>query len=353
MKKRHFLLRWANRVVFLITLLVGLGSLVSSNWLPGASLLSLIFPLLIIPNAILLLLSLRYMARKSPITIIGIGLTAIPVLAQLPLASAPEEDLEDIKIATYNVRGFYQEASVSEQIAKWTSEQNIDILCMQEIRKSVVSPIAERFPFRTHAPKWSGYSVGIYSTYAIINSGSLEFDRVEKQSYARFSAGFADIILPFDTVRVLNVHLSSTGVQDGDMTVEPTREDLLEASQFMARKIADSDENRGLQAEHIVEWVEESPHPVILCGDFNGVPGGNLYARLLVELKDPYILKGYGPMGTFEPLLRRHLPIRIDWTLHSEELVATGQYVDHIYLSDHFPLVTTISGLRQVGPLLE
>ena len=353
MKKRRFLIRWANRVVFLTTLLVGLGSLVSSNWLPGASLLSLIFPLLILPNVVLLLLSLRYMARKSPITMIGIGLTIIPVLAQLPFATAPEEQLDDIKIATYNVRGFYQEASVSEQIAKWTSEQNIDILCMQEIRKSAASPIAERFPFRTHAPKWSGYSVGIYSTYAIINSGSLEFDRVEKQSYARFSAGFADIILPFDTVRVLNVHLSSTGVQDGDMTVEPTREDLLEASQFVAKKIAASDLNRGLQAEHIVEWVEDSPHPVILCGDFNGVPGGNLYARLLTNLIDPYIFKGHGPMGTFEPLQRRHLPIRIDWTLHSKELIATGQYVDHIYLSDHFPLVTTISGLNQVEPPLE
>jgi len=85
----------------------------------------------------------------------------------------------------------------------------------------------------------------------------------------------------------------------------------------------------------------------VLCGDFNSVPGGNLYARLLFNLEDPYIFKGSGKMGSFEPLKRRYLPIRIDWTLHSEGIESYDQHIDHINLSDHYPLVTTI------GPPIE
>jgi endonuclease/exonuclease/phosphatase family metal-dependent hydrolase len=169
----------------------------------------------------------------------------------------------------------------------------------------------------------------------------LVFETLERQNYSKVSAGYADILLPFDTVRILNVHLGSTGVRDGDMSVEPSREELLEAGQFVARKIAQSDKTRGLQGEEILDWIDKSPHPVILTGDFNGVPGGNLYARLLWKLHDPYVFHGYGTWGSFEPLSRRGLLFRIDWTLHDQTLSSTGQRIDNIPFSDHRPLITT------------
>lgn len=342
MKKRRFIIRWSNRLLFGLILLTGLGSLLPTDLLAGASVLTLAFPVLIIPQCIALIFTLRYAPKLLVLPLIGFALLSMPVLAQLPFAKDHSTD-DDIRVASYNVRAFYQDKLANENVAKWAADQNIDILCMQEVRKTKASVIADRFPFRSYAPKWSDYSIAIYSAYPIIRSEALIFDRIPEDIYARFSAQFADIALPNDTVRVLNVHLSSTGVRDGDMSVTPSKEDLMEASGFVARKIADSDKLRGLQSKHILEWVAQSPHPVILTGDFNGVPGGNLYARLMQHLQDPYLFKGHGAMGSFEPLKRRYLPLKIDWTLHSPELKATGQFIDPIHLSDHFPLITTFA----------
>lgn len=340
MKKRRFVIRWSNRLLLALILLLGIGSLFPSHVLAGASVLTLAFPVLIIPQLITLLLTLRYTPKLLLLPLVGVALLLFPVLAQIPFA-ADHSKAEDLRVASYNVRAFYQNTSAKEQIARWSADQDIDILCMQEVFRSNANLIAERFPFRTYAPKSRNYSIAIYSSYPIIRSEALIFDRIPQEIYAKYSAQFADIALPHDTVRILNVHLSSTGVRDRDMSVEPSRDDLMEASGFVARKIAKSDKLRGLQSEHILEWVTESPYPVILTGDFNGVPGGNLYARLMRHLRDPYIFKGHGAMGSFEPLKRRYVPLRIDWTLHSPELNSTGQFIDQVYFSDHFPLVTT------------
>ena len=123
--------------------------------------------------------------------------------------------------------------------------------------------------------------------------------------YPKYSAGLADIALPWDTVRFINVHLSSTGVSDGDMSVEPNADDVIMRTKDIINKLIRSERARGLQAKSILQWVEESPHPLVLCGDFNSVPSGNLYARLLQKMEDPYIWHGTGKMGSFEPLKRR------------------------------------------------
>lgn len=340
MKKRTVVLRWVNRILLLFTLICGLGSLLPSHWLPGASVLTLLFPFFFLSHLILLILVLRFSPKNALPNLIGLLLTFFPTFAQVPF-STPPVDSDPTTIATYNVRAFYQVDKAAEQIARWSSNWNIDVLCLQEVRKSRVSTLEERYPFRAYAPAGSSYSVAILSNYEILESSGLTFDGMEQSEYFGRSAIYADVVLPFDTVRILNIHLSSTGVRDGDMSVEPTREQLLEAGQFLARTIASSDAARGIQAESILNWVQESPYPVILAGDFNGVPGGNLYARLLTHLNDPYVFKGHGDMGTFEPLKRRYLPLKIDWTLHSPELHSTGQFVDHVPYSDHFPLITT------------
>lgn len=340
MKKRSFIIRWGNRLLLLLIILVGLGSLIPSHILFGASVLSLILPVLIIPQLISLIITLRFSPRLIGIPVLGTALLFIPFMAQFPLGSDHSEP-SDLRVASYNVRAFYQEESATEKMAIWSAEQDIDILCMQEVRRRKAATIAERYPFRTYAPDDQSYTVAIYSTYPILQSGGLVFERIPEQIYARYSAQFADIALDSDTIRFINVHLSSTGVRDGDMSVEPNREDLMETGSFVAKKIAKSDKRRGLQSEHLLDWVEQSPYPVILTGDFNSVPGGNLYARLLLKLSDPYIFHGHGGMGSFEPLKRRYLPIKIDWTLHSPEIKATGQHIDHVHLSDHFPLITT------------
>ncbi|HCP41085.1 MAG TPA: hypothetical protein DIT65_04755 [Cryomorphaceae bacterium] len=343
MKKRRFILTWTNRLLLLITAASGLGSLLPANVFAGASLMSLIFPTLILPHLILLVVTIRVSAKRVLPNLIGISLTLLPALAQFPYAQPITPPHDTVRIATYNVRAFYQGLDAPERMCAWAAKENIDVLCLQEVRRPGHKPLEKSFNYVAFAPKISRYSVGIFSKYPIINNEPLTFSYVNQgKRYPTRSAGLADIVLPWDTVRFINVHLNSTGLQDGDIEVAPNTEELLERGKEIAKKLAGSDRTRGLQSKSILEWIEESPYPVVLCGDFNSVPAGNLYARLLLKLEDPYIFKGYGKMGSFEPLRRRCLPIRIDWTLHSEGLESYDQHIDHINLSDHYPLITTI-----------
>ena len=347
MKKRIWLLNAINIILFYATLALGLGSLVPGNWLPGVGVFSILFPLLLFPHMIMVFIWLRLQPKRALKNIICIALLLFPVLAQAPLGKGPSSNEDLIRVASYNVRAFYQFNGAANEIGQWTQREGIDVLCVQEMRRSAVGDLYRNFPNRVYAPKNRSIGTAIYSKYPIINSGALAFENLEGSRYARESAGYADIVFPFDTVRIINVHLTSTGVKNLDMEVEPTREEWVEKSKFVAKKIAGSDKSRAIQGKHILEWVRSSPHPVILAGDFNSVPGGNLYARLLWLLDDPYLTKGHGAWGSYMPLREKGLPLRIDWTLVDERLPYNGQYIDDIEFSDHRPLVTTFSASNE------
>ena len=348
MKKRRFFLDWMNRLSLLTTVFCGLASLIPSDLFSGSGLFALIFPTLIVPHILFFVLTLRISLKYVITNLIGIALTFFPAMAQLPIAEPLNDQEDSVRIASYNVRAFYQSDNAASQIAAWSQQEEIDVLCMQEIRKPEEWPISSLFSDVFYAPKWSSYCVGIFSKYPIIYEELLEFHELPGDGYRKHSAGIADIALPWDTVRFINVHLSSTGVSDGDMSVEPNADDVIERTKNIIKKLVRSEHTRGLQAKSILQWVKESPHPLILCGDFNSVPSGNLYARLLQKMEDPYIWHGTGKMGSFEPLKRRFLPIRIDWTLHSKDFQCTDQHIEHIDYSDHYPLITTIG-----PPILE
>lgn len=348
MKKRRFFLDWMNRLSLLTTVFCGLASLIPSDLFSGSGLFALIFPTLIVPHILFFVLTLRISLKYVITNLIGIALTFFPAMAQLPIAEPLNDQEDSVRIASYNVRAFYQSDNAASQIAAWSQQEEIDVLCMQEIRKPEEWPISSLFSDVFYAPKCSSYCVGIFSKYPIIYEELLEFHELPGDGYRKHSAGIADIALPWDTVRFINVHLSSTGVSDGDMSVEPNADDVIERTKNIIKKLVRSEHTRGLQAKSILQWVKESPHPLILCGDFNSVPSGNLYARLLQKMEDPYIWHGTGKMGSFEPLKRRFLPIRIDWTLHSKDFQCTDQHIEHIDYSDHYPLITTIG-----PPILE
>jgi len=343
-KKRIWLLNAINIVLFYLTLGLGLGSLIPGNWLPGVGVFSILFPLLVFPHLLLFFIWLRLQPKRAVKNMLSLCFLAYPVLAQAPLGKGPADDEVEVKVASYNVRAFYQFNGAANEIGQWTQSEGIDVLCVQEMRRSAVGNLYLNYPNRVYAPANRSIGTAIYSKFPIINSGALSFEHLEGSRYARESAGFADIIFPFDTVRVINVHLTSTGVKNMDMEVEPTREEWVEKSRFVAKKIAGSDKSRAIQGKHILDWVNGSPHPVILTGDFNSVPGGNLYARLLWQLDDPYLTKGHGAWGSYTPLREKGLPLRIDWTLVDENLPWNGQYIDDISFSDHRPLITTFSG---------
>ena len=167
-------------------------------------------------------------------------------MAQLPVTKPIDAPDDSVRIASYNVRAFYQSENAARQIAAWSKQEGIDVLCMQEIRKPAEWPISTLFSNVFFAPKWSGYCVGIFSKYPIVYEELLEFKELSGDGYPKYSAGLADIALPWDTVRFINVHLSSTGVSDGDMSVEPNADDVIVRTKDIINKLIRSERARGL-----------------------------------------------------------------------------------------------------------
>ncbi|MDO5616426.1 MAG: endonuclease/exonuclease/phosphatase family protein, partial [Cruoricaptor ignavus] len=93
------------------------------------------------------------------------------------------------------------------------------------------------------------------------------------------------------------------------------------------------------QVEEIRKFIEDSPYPVILAGDFNAVPNSWEYYHLGQNLQDAFMKVGNGSATSFHDY---KIPIRIDYIFASEKLKPiTYEVKCDIKTSDHFPVIAT------------
>ena len=69
---------------------------------------------------------------------------------------------------------------------------------------------------------------------------------------------------------------------------------------------------RAFQTDSICQLATASPHPVLVCGDFNSLPSSYTYHRLSESLKDGFKTGGHGYMYTVN--------ITGLWSLHKSRL---------------------------------
>jgi endonuclease/exonuclease/phosphatase (EEP) superfamily protein YafD len=83
--------------------------------------------------------------------------------------------------------------------------------------------------------------------------------------------------------------------------------------------------------------VEESPYPVLVCGDFNDVPSSYTYRMARGKLKDGFQTAGQGYAYTYRYYKRM---LRIDYIFHSESLQGIDYYSPELDVcSDHNPVI--------------
>lgn len=117
--------------------------------------------------------------------------------------------------------------------------------------------------------------------------------------------------------------------------------------QIMTTHLGLWNRERLLQVDALLgsEWLrhEACQAPVILCGDFNAVPGTRAYRRLRTVLHDP-VPWGVWPPGTFPsryPILPiDHILLSADWEVHRIEKPRTRL---SRMASDHLPLLAEVS----------
>lgn len=187
------------------------------------------------------------------------------------------------------------------------------------------------------------FGLVIASRYPILKEESVSFNRMN------YNATFiyADILKGEDTFRVFNIHLQTLRFDENNRkyleNFSLDDDTYLENSKSILSKYKKGLIERHRQSDFVKKHLDESPYPVILCGDFNDVPNSYAYHTIGENLKNAFTEKGVAIGATFNG---------ISPTLRIDNIFCTPTFEVKQYdrfknkLSDHFPIVADLTYSR-------
>lgn len=264
----------------------------------------------------------------------------------------PDNITPVLTVGSYNVRCFNRDATgiVSMDMLSAMQKEGVDVLCMQEFdntasgdQRSVIERYKDAYPYSA-----VGKDMAILSRRPIKGSKEIPFE------YSNNGAIWADIqIDESHTVRVFNVHMETTGInsalhqatKNGEIDGNSTPVDIA-TNQNVRGSLLDSyvmnSVIRGGQAAIISNECHTSPHPTILCGDFNDVPYSYTYNTLLGNMTDGFREGGHGYGSTYHGMKGL---LRIDYIFHPESMQSLDYYTVSLENSDHDPVISKLTYL--------
>ncbi|MEM5566107.1 endonuclease/exonuclease/phosphatase family protein [Psychroserpens sp. AS72] len=298
------------------------------------SVLSLAVPFLIIVNILFVVYWLLKVKKQLLVSLVVLALGYSYVFSLYKLSSSKNvDDNENISVMNYNVRLFnvfdwIKDPNLKENISKFISEKNPDILCMQEYRTDHDVNL-RIFPYKYI--ELSGNKVkngqAIYTKFPIINSGSIEFPHTSN------NAIFVDVVKGVDTLRIYNVHLQSSGI---DPTVEKLSK---ENSENLFKRVSSTFKMQQSQTEQFLAHKNKSPYKTIISGDFNNTAYSYVYKEIKGDMKDAFKQAGNGFGRTFD---FKFFPVRIDFVLVDDAFEINAFKTFDVKYSDHYPVMAKV-----------
>ena len=326
-----------------VSLLLGIACLtyfIPAKLATSLSIFSFIVPVLLIAQFLFLLFWTAKKNKKAFLPIICL-LVSFFVFGTFYRFSSSKglKGVDSFSVMSYNVRNLnmneqMQIADVDSSIIKFILKEAPDILAVQEAHYAMrrTTPLDKLYPykfvdFEYGVPKTSVINA-LYSRYPILNVEVIDFPKSDN------AALFADIALSIDTIRVYNVHLQS-------FSVIPDVEHLQnEESSKLFKRIMKGLKRQEEQAFIIREHMKDSPHPIIISGDFNNTQFSKVYRLLKGDFSDSFVEAGSSFGKTFEIF---DLPMRIDYIFAEQNLSVLSHITYDIELSDHYPIMAHIS----------
>lgn len=356
------LLKIISLVSIVSTLLAYISPYISPKTLWILPFFGLSYPILFFVN---LLLTLIWIFKKSKwaITIIVIIIIGIPLdLRFFALGNPdilPQEEKEAIHIMSYNVQlfGVYNfdleyNLQNRDSILNYIQKENPDLICFQEFfykkqptdfntRDTLISALNikdyhEKYSFNKQGNRFFGIS--IHSKHKIIHKGEVIFEDVDKISEDNYCI-YTDILKGKDTFRIYNIHFQSIKFKKEEYALfsnEETENDILvnkkSALMLMVSKLRKAFPIRADQALTVINHIDKSPYPVIICGDFNDTPLSFTYNQFNKKYVDAFRNNGYGIGKTFVGKIPAG---RIDYIFHSNDLNSYQFKLQEEVFSDH------------------
>lgn len=318
------------------------------------------FPILAVVSLILFLFNtlLLRCVKIGMINLAGLLICSPLLWSYCPLnfPEKPKEDEKTIRILTYNVQAFLDQQTGEidpkrdNPSLQFILKEDADIVCIQEIgplawtrptqiSKAEVDSLYRRYPYRLIPPFKRGL-LSIYSKYPL---RKIEMDLSGKY-YCEAMAARVDVDgFEFDLV---NVHLESFGLTKDDKSLyrsitkgKTRRDEIDDVKEQLLLKIARASEERGVQAMEIKHFADTASRNLIVCGDFNDVPGCYTLRTLArTGLKETYPKAGFGPAITYWV---NRFYFRIDHILYRGQFRPVSIDRPTAKSSDHYPLIAT------------
>jgi vancomycin resistance protein VanJ len=340
-----------NNLVALATWAAYLAWFINPSSVPLAGMLALAVPVFIVANVIFLVIWLIFFRRFAWLSLItlALGWWHLSGLVGWNLKAAGETTANTFRVMTYNVRSFhypgpYKWHNTPPGIARLTDSLQPDILCMQEYLHS-----EDWLPDFKHPHKFiansNELSLAIYSTFPIIHAEEVAYTK-RAGEYRGFV--YADILNGNDTLRVVNIHLMSIGINAKDLSkikqLQKTDEvELEKSSKRLFGQLMDAYRVRGKQVVQVRQFLVDSPYPIILCGDFNDTPTTYTYRVLGKGKTNAFTTAGSG-FGTSQVKFHsNHLPLRIDHIIVDKRFTPVHAEVVQKVFSDHYPVFADIA----------
>jgi endonuclease/exonuclease/phosphatase family metal-dependent hydrolase len=255
---------------------------------------------------------------------------------------------QTLKVMTYNTHAMMIGETLASKKAmlKYLNKQDADVICLQEV---LVYKNPNRLTLNALRAEMSNYPYTyfdfkrynnvrqfgnvVFSRYPLKNKNTI---RYESQSNI---SSQCDVLVNGDTIRLIVNHLESYGLEKEDLQLDTLSMEGIKNSSLM-HKLHDAGLLRKQQAKEVKQQIRQSPHPVVVVGDFNAIPLSYVYWKIRLGLRDCFLASSWGRLGnTYK---KGPIAIRIDYILCSRKLTPIKCEVDRVKYSDHFPVCATI-----------
>jgi len=283
------------------------------------------------------------------VPLFGFILTLDSTKSWFPIHFKSEETTgKTVKVLSYNVEFLTHAGKEADDnlnpIVTYIRNLNPDIVCMQEVGNEFIQKdrfdeknkkAMDAYRYFASGEHEDRFSVVCMSKYPIIRYYRIEYESLSNSSWVY------DIKIGNDTVRVINNHLESNKLnrvekdQYTDLIQKRESAKISKVAEVLGSKVGKSTRIRGNQADAVSKAIHESPYKVIVCGDFNDVPGSYTYRKIRTDILDCWLEKGNGWGHTFNENL---FLFRIDYIMHTPDIRCANIKVDHVHYSDHYPI---------------
>lgn len=369
--EKPFLRRFTKKIFVVSNIIIGILFLTGANvkyfdpqhwWF--LSLFTLLLPYLLLFLILFLLFWLLVKPALSLISLIILCISFHAIKNIFPLNLSSDFQLNkkenNIRVMSWNVELFnilhYKDHPEKKQeIINLINEYDPDIACFQEMVAGDNKKAINYFPDIQKALQFSDYlysysvkddfdkyhhfGIIIFSKFPIIRKQTL----VNNPDSYNSTFQFIDILSGKDTFRIFNIHLQSLKFSKDNLNyldngTAPSEGKIFESKNIIS-KIKMGVIKRASQAIFIKDELNNSPYPVIVCGDFNDVPVSFAYETIGEGLQNAFVAKGSGISRTFSSISPT---LRIDNIFTDKKFKITQFTRIRKSFSDHFPIVADI-----------